>query len=322
MDAYTVYPAMLKHARKKQKTTQPQPPIPLDCFVHGDIAGEGESLLGADGSTDPPEFYWTGEEMTTAWLCIHALFELVGSAAFVFGGALSACGSSPSAWSDAAAYSGVWTFFRTARQSASLDPLQSIPELIVYKYHSTTVGLIKVVSSVIAQLTGSVIGAYLVLVFLDGDTSGLIPAVASEAADRSYNPWILALGDFIWCLIIAGVSYTYQLQTMRDWKLDKDNKKEGGRAPDTLTASTGSFIQPKIEGAAVGSVLLAAIALMYSFTGGSFIITRSFGPAFVTGIWTNLGWYFLGQVGAHMLVAIIYWRYFHKVHESNQKYSK
>jgi glycerol uptake facilitator-like aquaporin len=63
---------------------------------------------------------------------------------------------------------------------------------------------------------------------------------------------------------------------------------------------------PKVGGFAVGLAIAADILAIGAFTGASMNPARSFGPAFVSGIWEGHAIYWIGPIVGAVLAGLVY----------------
>jgi hypothetical protein len=253
---------------------------------------------------DLPLLAWSGEKMDTQFFLLHFLVEFLGSAFFLF----MQCQvvSSPDPSRDSAAFWPALAAFgavRYIRPSATLNPFETLfADVFIFRLHTSWLGVFKILGTIGFQVSGAVFGSWLAYFF-----QGSEPLVFAANLTMPYpgvpsTEYQLMLGDLLWSFGIGIVAFSYIHQTVKDYK--EKNGRRGGVDQDADAPGELQAL-PKIEGAAVAAVLFAAIAAMYYTTRGSFVITRSLGPAFVLGAYTNIGWFLLGQSCGYLAAVIV-----------------
>jgi len=160
--------------------------------------------------------------------------------------------------------------------------------------------LFKILGTIGFQIAGAVFGAWLAYFFQGSEPAAFTANLTMPYAGVPTTEYQMMLSDLLWSFGIGLVAFSYIHQTVKDYQEKKSKKSlEQTDAVGELQAL------PKIEGAAVGAVLFLAIAMMYYTTRGSFVLTRSLGPAMVLGVYTSLGWYVLGQSAGYLAAAIL-----------------
>jgi len=230
---------------------------------------------------------------------LHFFYEFIGTFFLVMANTMLT--SSPDPNRDSIAFINwfVWGGMRYIRPSTTLDPLQTLgPELVVLGYYWSAKGWLKILGSIAFQLGGSIAGAYLSFLFQGSDDALFSQNLTMPAEGSSISPYEMFLGDFIFCFAMDCVNYAFIWQMIEDFKKAQGNAQTPD--PDTVVS------MPRIEGPAAGAVLFLAIECMFYTTRGSFIITRSFGPAVLLNDFTNLGWYFLGQCAGQLCACLCF----------------
>lgn len=243
--------------------------------------------------------------MNAKFFKAHFFFEFFGTAMFVFVNTMLGSSIDPNR---AFTTSFVWGGIRWIRPSAMLDPLQTlVPELLILRYHLSLLGWFKIIGSIAMQIGGCIFGAYMSYLFQGSNEEFFSENLTAPPDGVSAPAYLLMLGDFIWVFPMGLVSYTYIWSLIKKYK-DKQDKLAAESCGIEINGqpedSDDVQLIPQIEAAATGSVLFLAIDSMYQTTKGSFIITRSLGPAIILNNYTFLGWYFLGQVAGQLLACL------------------
>ena len=105
-------------------------------------------------------------------------------------------------------------------------------------------------------------------------------------------------------LFLCFSRYSYRWQLIRDYQEAHKPQPPCAVPAEPKTEEESVQTIPRIEPIAAASVLAVAISAMRYTTNGSFIITRSLGPAIILGFYDNLFYYFLGQVAGQVTACV------------------
>jgi hypothetical protein len=246
--------------------------------------------------------------MTSHFFKAHFFFEFVGTALFVFVSTMiSHLGVTFSLDSYAFMPSLVWGAIRFIRPSTTLSPFSTlIPELIILQYHSSAKGWLKIIGSIACQLGGAVFGAWLAFFFQGSDSDAFAVNLTAPAPNSATTVYQMMLGDFVWCLAIGCAEYAYMWRLIKAYKESRSND-----LGFEIEAEDEGAVQlvPQYDAAGIAGILMVALYTMYDTTRGSFIVTRSFGPAVILNNFGNLGFYVLGQFAGYLLACLLVFVY-------------
>jgi MIP family channel proteins len=149
------------------------------------------------------------------------------------------------------------------------------PVVTVAMWLSRKIGNLKALGYVIAQLAGGIGAAYLLKIIFDVENLG-VPGLKSG----------LSIGHGV---LIEGILTFFLVFVIFSVALDK-------RSAD------------HVSGLAIGLVLTFDILMGGGLTGAAMNPARAFGPALISGIWTNHFVYWIGPLIGGILAGVIYYR--------------
>jgi glycerol uptake facilitator-like aquaporin len=289
--------------------------------------------------------------MTIRWLLHHVAVEFIGSLSLLFIGCMQTAWSGTSPYTQAAAFSAIFTTFRSMWAGVELDPLACIPELLIYPYLASNIGRAKIFLSIIAQFGGAICGTLLARFFYGAEGMNAALTLPQNDMMTGYH---IVISEALFCLLMAFSNQIFHHQTYTKWrrKLEADetkpaivneflinvnnnhpvpsagnavsalvnrrlntdnnnnNNDDNNNNNDSPNSDWKSNLQEPI---AVGTLYFIAIGTMAPLTSGSFILTRTFGPAIVQGYYEYSFFYVLGQFIGHFLatfgVYIVYYEH-------------
>jgi len=242
----------------------------------------------------------TNERIDGKWYRYHFGIECIGSLLFVFAGCMQAANPYSSVYYQAAAFSTFFGAIRATSKNINLNPLFTLHELVIYPSLLSFKGIATAIATVLFQLLGAYAGAELTHFFYKKfpnameNTVTRIPTQIAQNGYVDYQHIIISEMIFTFLFAISSIHIQYKKSIQHNKTMETNNNK---------SLHNEAF---ELEPIATGTIYFAALYTLCEYTGGSLVFTRSLGPAFVTGIYTDLEYYLCGQLCGEVIALFIF----------------
>jgi glycerol uptake facilitator-like aquaporin len=298
---------------------RPRERDPLTGRANPYAGGGPQSAVGGDDGD------WTGDVMTFHWLFRVFAFEFLGSMFLFFVGMSQTASPNASPWTQASAFGFTSASIRSLRLGISLNPLDTLAELVLFRKKLSLWRYAKALGSIVSQIVGSIIGTYFAL-----QVRGSVSMQRTFTVPKTDDVGVMSVvvSEFVFTSIIAFCSMKIQYDTIRSWDEATSDPVISSNAvigtPDAvvavkkkpaglLSAIAGALSSVDIEPVATSGVYVLAVTTMAELTGGSFVLTRSLAPAvvlkgvdFACSEYHWVGVYFASQCVGHLMVVIYF----------------